>query len=268
MASPLKSPHDVVTTAWGKRGSYWSCNEDSSGNGVHTGADFACPSNTNLYAAIAGTIRHRSYGSAFGDRCFAISPSEGQPFAKGEIFYAHGNERLADGTEVQVGDYVGKSGARGNVSGPHLHLEYHADSKNVWSCSAHDNPQPVLDHEEEEASVGGYWYSGKPSGSLTFDDSYKRLDVDKWAPDKDCIILGMLYANIDGAGEIRVRLVRDPDDATAYQTFYIQGGDNFLLTHVWFEKAEANRKLWWEFQSMDGTSHTIGTRYCKFAVLA
>jgi len=119
----------------------------------------------------------------------------------------------------------------------------------------------------EETAVGGYWYSGKPSGTLTFDDSYKRLDVDKWAPDRDCIILGMLYANIDGAGEIRVRLVRDPDDATAYHTYYIQGGDNFLLTHVWFEKAEAGRKLWWEFQSMDGTTHTIGTRYCKFAVI-
>jgi hypothetical protein len=113
-----------------------------------------------------------------------------------------------------------------------------------------------------------YWYSGKPSGELKFSGSYKKLDVDKWAPSRDGTVLAMLYANVDGEGEIRVRIVRDPDDATAYQTFYVKGGDNCLITHTWFEAGEKGRPIWWEFASMDGTSHTVTTRYAKFTLLS
>jgi N-acetylmuramoyl-L-alanine amidase/Peptidase family M23 len=597
MGWPLPSDCEI-TTPYGKRGSYWSCNEDSKGNGVHTGVDFACPSGTKLYATIAGTIRHRNYGSAFGDRQFAISPSAGQPFEKGEVFYAHGNERLADGTEVQVGDYVGRSGARGNVSGPHLHYEFHADTKNVWNCSVHDDPGPTLgsggedgpyvtehvyrskcgygeptngdsfsdtvkeiqerlnrtslqggqtlavtgvydaDTDEEvrlwqeqicgdepdpvgqswlgpyqfakmfpdtaytlhddgdpavasgspststgttlgtwlkaqgfdvddsnvplgresmwrkveflmvhhtaspdngkesdiaaycrnggagtypplcqimlgqskkvwmtcqergsqpdpgrashagsgkgfgvpddtmnEVSLGiecqcdgshplsthtdmydelidllcalsnryqvpiqniighkewsptksdprddmdeiraavedvllgsteppvvepepepepeppvttpppgvelpesitfplgiQYHYSGKPGGSFTFGGSKKKLDVASFVPKKNGLTLGMLYANVDGEGEFRTLLVREnPVDETAFQTHYAKGGDNYLLTHIWFESGEGGRPLHYEFYSMDGTTHTVTTRYAKFVTI-
>jgi len=113
-----------------------------------------------------------------------------------------------------------------------------------------------------------YWYSGKPEGSLTFSDSYKRLDVDKWKPSRAGVVMSMLYANVSGEGEFRVRLIRDPDDATAYQTFYAKAGDAFLLTHVWFEMAEAGRLLWWELSGSDsGPTFTVGTRYAKFALL-
>lgn len=139
-------PNVGISTPYGKRGSYWSCNEDSSGNGVHTGVDFAAGSGTNIYAPIAGQIRHRSYGSAFGNHQFAISPDEGQPFADGEVFFAHTTNRPKDGVYVEIGDYLADVGAEGNVSGPHLHMEYHADTKGTWSCSVHDDPQPVLDH--------------------------------------------------------------------------------------------------------------------------
>lgn len=178
-----------ISTPYGKRGSYWSCNEDSNGNGIHTGVDYACPSNTPLVAAIAGTIRHRNYGSAFGDRQFAISPSSGQPFANGEVFYAHGNERLADGTEVQVGQVIGKSGARGNVSGPHLHFEYHPNHKNAWNCGVVADPAPVLSHggggSTPPPSSGGPYvtehvYSnkvgmGEPSNGDAESDTVKEL---------------------------------------------------------------------------------------------
>jgi hypothetical protein len=131
-----------------------------------------------------------------------------------------------------------------------------------------DITEPPSGPEEPPVTASSdYWYSGKPTASFTFSDSYKKLDVDKWAPTRDGLIMAMLYANIDGGGEIRVRLIRDPDDATAYQTFYLQSGDNFLLTHVWFEMAEKNRKLWWEFCSMDGTTHTVTTRYAKFTTV-
>lgn len=145
----------------------------------------------------------------------------------------------------------------------------------------HDDGDPAIasgttpppDPEEPVTAGGNYWYSGKPSGTLVIGDAYKKLDVDTWAPSKDCIILGMLYLNVKlvGAseGEFKVRLIRDPDDATAYQTFYAKSGDSFLLTHVWFESAEAGRKLWWEVGCADsGYTLELGTRYAKFAVIA
>jgi len=139
-------PGVSVSTAYGKRGPYWSCNANSDG-GVHTGVDFACSSGTDILAPIDGQIRHRSYGSAFGSHQFAISPDDDQPFGDDEVFFAHTTMRLADGTYVKAGDKIADVGAEGNVSGPHLHMEYHADTKGQWSCSTHDNPQPVLDWE-------------------------------------------------------------------------------------------------------------------------
>jgi murein DD-endopeptidase MepM/ murein hydrolase activator NlpD len=114
---------------------------------MHTGVDFAAASGTNVYAPIPGQIRHRSYGSAFGSHQFAISPDPGQPFADGEVFFAHMTSRPKDGSYVEAGDYLGDVGAEGNVSGPHLHLEYHADTKGQWSCSTHDDPAPVLAYQ-------------------------------------------------------------------------------------------------------------------------
>lgn len=143
MAWPLPRKFNI-TTPYGVTGSAWkAC-------GRHTGADFAAPAGTPLYAAIAGTIRHRNYGSAFGRYQFAISPSAGQPFASDEVFYAHCASRLPDGTEVQVGDKVGTVGYEGNVyppgpQGAHLHFEFHA-GKNTWNCGVMRNPQSVLDH--------------------------------------------------------------------------------------------------------------------------
>jgi murein DD-endopeptidase MepM/ murein hydrolase activator NlpD len=140
-----------ISTPYGKRGPYWSCNDNGSG-GVHTGVDFACSSGTDILAPIAGDIRHRSYGSAFGSHQFAISPDDDEPFGAGEVFFAHTTSRLADGTRVAVGDKIADVGAEGNVSGPHLHMEYHSDTKGVWSCYVHDDPQPVLDYEPAPAN--------------------------------------------------------------------------------------------------------------------
>lgn len=139
------APGYKVTTAYGVKGS-WSC-------GFHTGVDIACPTGTRLVAAIAGEIRHRSYGSALGNHQFAISPDPGQPFAEGEAFYAHTRTRLPDGTRVNVGDYVAECGVEGNTTGPHLHFEYHPEQKNSWGCNVCANPQPLLDYQSEDDDI-------------------------------------------------------------------------------------------------------------------
>lgn len=151
MVSPV--PTHRITTAFGARGYYWSCNEDSRGRGIHTGVDYSAPIGTPVVAAIAGTIRHRSYGRAFGSHQFAISPSPGQPFANDEVFYAHCRSRLPDGMEVQVGQRISEVGAEGNVTGPHLHFEYHS-GKNLWSCSVMRDPAVVIAHAGGGGPVG------------------------------------------------------------------------------------------------------------------
>lgn len=156
-----------ISTPYGARGPYWSCNENSNGDGVHTGVDFACAKGTNIYAPIAGQIRHRNYGSAFGSHQFAISPDPGQPFADGEVFFAHTTNRPPDGTYVQPGDYLADVGTEGNVTGPHLHLEYHPNSKGSWSCSVHANPAPVLDWQPGGGSGGSGDYP-KPKGTTVY----------------------------------------------------------------------------------------------------
>lgn len=152
MAYPI--PGASISTPYGKRGGMWGCEEDSSGNGIHTGVDFAASSGTRIYAPISGDIRHRSYGSAFGNHQFAISPDDNEPFGSGEVFFAHTRTRLSDGTRVNIGDFIAEVGSEGNSTGPHLHMEYMPNTKGVWHCGIHANPQPILDYQSGASSSG------------------------------------------------------------------------------------------------------------------
>jgi hypothetical protein len=189
----------------------------------------------------------------------------GHPLQHGEQLSITGNYLEQTDEEVRLCQQqhgYGNDPAQASTVGP-------SQAAHLFTGCACD----IVDDLEPEAppvtATSDYWYSGKPAGTLTFDDSYKKLDVDKWAPTRDAVIMGMLYLNVSGEGEFRVRLIRDPDDATAYQTFYAKAGDSFLLTHVWFEMAEKGRKLWWEMSGSDtGPTFSVGTRYCKFAVVA
>jgi murein DD-endopeptidase MepM/ murein hydrolase activator NlpD len=169
-----------ISTPYGKRGSHWSCNKNSSGQGIHTGVDFACASGTPVYATIAGEVRHRNYGSAFGRHQVAISPDPGQPFADGEVFYAHMRSRVADGTRVKPGDKIGEVGAEGNVTGPHLHYEFHPTTKNRWNCSVVADPAPTLSDAVSGPYVTKDIYSsklgyGEPTNGDADSDTVKEL---------------------------------------------------------------------------------------------
>ena len=257
-----------ISTPYGKRGSDWSCNKNSQGQGVHTGDDFAAPKGTEIYATIDGQIRHRNYGSAFGNHQFAISPDPGQPFEDGEVFYAHTYDRPKDGTYVKAGDLVAHVGDEGNVTGAHLHYEFHPNTKGTWSCSVHADPDPTYEGD----AMSDYWYSGKPSGTLKVGQSYVNLDIDEWDPAKASIEHVLTYINCSGfkwangakAGRIRVRIDRGNDDFTGYQDYVVTPDQpEFLITHTYFEKGDGTR-TWVGFKCMDGlTEMTIGTRYMK-----
>lgn len=147
MVNPV--PGFSVTTPYGKRGSYWSCNEDSNGNGIHTGADFAAPVGTKVVAARPGKVVYCNHGSAFGSHQVEI-PVDGT-----RDFYAHMRSRIANGAKVEAGDKIGEVGIEGNVSGAHLHFERHKVATGGWSCSVVTDPQPSIDYKASGGSGGG-----------------------------------------------------------------------------------------------------------------
>lgn len=275
MTQPI--PGVAVGTPYGKRGPYWSCQEDSSGNGVHTGVDFPCPSGTAIVAPIAGQVRHRSYGSAFGSHQFAISPDPGQPFADGEVFFAHTRTRPKDGIFVDVGDWLAEVGSEGNATGPHLHLEYHPTSKGVWSCSVHANPQPILDHQGDDmGNAYDYDYLGKPPGTFTITRDYKTLDQSSWSPPRTGWESSHVYLNVDPTfksgkvvGAIRVRLVREDGDDTGHHDLLIHadaldGDGRTLLRWYYWEAGQAGASTKVQLKCIGGLDTcTVSTRYTK-----
>ena len=137
MVVPVPSS-PTVDTPYGRRGSHWSCDRESHGDGIHTGADFAAAVGTTVVAARPGTLVHCSHGSAFGGHQVEVRCADGT-----RDFYAHMCQRRGEGP-VQAGDKVGEVGTEGNVTGPHLHFERHATTAGGWSCSVVRDPQPSL----------------------------------------------------------------------------------------------------------------------------
>src|SRR5262252_3428189 len=116
MTNPV--PGVSVSTPYGKRGPYWSCDEDSAGNGIHTGVDFPAPQGTPVVAARPGRAVYCNHGSAFGYHQIEIVPGDGT-----RDFYAHMPSRaVPDGSQVMAGQKIGVVGAEGNVTGAHLHF--------------------------------------------------------------------------------------------------------------------------------------------------
>lgn len=160
MTNPV--PGFKVTTPYKKTGPYWkAC-------GWHTGVDFAAPKGTLVVAARGGKVKHTSYGSAFGDKQFAILCPDGT-----EDFYAHTDTRPINGKIVVAGQAVAKVGARGNVSGPHLHFERHA-KQGQWNCGNMRDPKASID---AETVVVGKVYLSKLKYGQKDSDSVKRLQL-------------------------------------------------------------------------------------------
>ena len=131
----------AIGTPYGRRGPWWSCARNSSGWGIHTGADFPAPTGTPVYAARGGTVVYANHGSAFGYHQLEIKRGDGT-----RDFYAHMSRRyVANGAHVKAGTKIGAVGSEGNVTGAHLHFERHAVATGPWSCGIVRNPQPSID---------------------------------------------------------------------------------------------------------------------------
>lgn len=102
-----------LTARFGQSGGLWS-------SGMHTGLDFAGPSGSPISAVAGGVVTSAGYEGSYGNRTIITLP-DGT-----EIWYCHQTSfSVSVGQQVAPGDPIGLTGATGNVTGPHLHLEVH-----------------------------------------------------------------------------------------------------------------------------------------------
>jgi murein DD-endopeptidase MepM/ murein hydrolase activator NlpD len=109
-ASPV--PGHAVTYAYGVKNSRYAA-------GYHTGADYAAAVGTPVVAVRNGRIiRSDGAGGAYGNWIQLLADD-------GHVYmYAHLSSRqVSVGQTVKAGQQIGKVGATGNVTGPHLHFE-------------------------------------------------------------------------------------------------------------------------------------------------
>lgn len=101
----------TITAQFGQQSSMWS-------SGSHTGLDFAGPSGTQIVSVAAGTVTSAGYEGSYGNRT-VITLTDGT-----KIAYCHQSSfEVKAGERVEPGQPIGYTGATGNVTGPHLHLE-------------------------------------------------------------------------------------------------------------------------------------------------
>ncbi|WP_441250882.1 M23 family metallopeptidase [Kitasatospora sp. McL0602] len=112
-AFTLPAANYTLTAHYGQSGSYWSH--------LHTGLDFAAPTGTPVTAVGAGTVSSAGWSGAYGYRVIQALP-DGT-----EIWYCHLSAITTASGAVTAGTVLGKVGATGNVTGPHLHLEVRPD---------------------------------------------------------------------------------------------------------------------------------------------
>ncbi|MFJ5273718.1 M23 family metallopeptidase [Streptomyces sp. NPDC088358] len=103
----------TLTSRFGDAGSMWS-------SGYHTGLDFAAPTGTLIKAIHSGTITEAGWAGAYGYRTI-LTLDDGT-----QLWFCHQSSiSVSVGQKVGTGDVIGRVGATGNVTGPHLHLEVH-----------------------------------------------------------------------------------------------------------------------------------------------
>jgi murein DD-endopeptidase MepM/ murein hydrolase activator NlpD len=108
LVAPVDAP---IGTGYRVAGSHWS-------KGYHTGVDFLVPTGTAVKAAAAGRVVAAGWGGAYGYQV-VIRHADGRYTQYGHLSAIS----VRVGQTVGTGRRIGRSGATGNVTGPHLHFE-------------------------------------------------------------------------------------------------------------------------------------------------
>ncbi|MET7761839.1 M23 family metallopeptidase [Streptomyces sp. NPDC005355] len=99
----------TLTAGFGQAGDLWSAD--------HTGQDFAAPTGTPVKAVHGGTITQAGWAGSYGYR-IVLTLDDGT-----ELWFCHLSSMVVTSGKVTTGEVIGRVGATGNVTGPHLHLE-------------------------------------------------------------------------------------------------------------------------------------------------
>ncbi|MGJ5756469.1 LysM domain-containing protein [Streptomyces puniciscabiei] len=108
LVAPVDAP---IGTGYRVAGSHWS-------KGYHTGVDFLVPTGTSVRAAEAGQVVAAGWGGSYGYQV-VIRHADGRYTQYGHLSAIS----VRTGQNVATGGRIGRSGATGNVTGPHLHFE-------------------------------------------------------------------------------------------------------------------------------------------------
>ncbi|MGW2418752.1 transglycosylase family protein [Streptomyces sp. NPDC001709] len=108
LVAPVDAP---IGTGYRVAGAHWS-------KGYHTGVDFLVPTGTSVQAAEAGQVVAAGWGGAYGYQV-VIRHADGRYTQYGHLSAIS----VRIGQSVTAGQRIGRSGATGNVTGPHLHFE-------------------------------------------------------------------------------------------------------------------------------------------------
>lgn len=107
----ITAPVDARTGTQYRQAGAWS-------SGYHTGVDFPVPTGTSVKAMSSGTVVTAGWGGAYGYQ-IVIRHSDGKYSQYGHLSALH----VRAGQRVGEGQRIARSGATGNVTGPHLHFE-------------------------------------------------------------------------------------------------------------------------------------------------
>jgi murein DD-endopeptidase MepM/ murein hydrolase activator NlpD len=99
----------TLTAGFGQSSSLWAS--------THTGQDFAAPTGTPVSAIHGGSITSAGWAGSYGYRIIETL-GDGT-----EIWYCHLSSMTVTSGKVTTGETIGRVGATGNTTGPHLHLE-------------------------------------------------------------------------------------------------------------------------------------------------
>ncbi len=152
-------PWQQPVTSWTPSGVFRQAGRMWRWCGFHTGYDYVVPTGTVVKAVHQGTVVHAGYGGsgagtggAYGNQVIIDHGMiDGQPV---RTYYAHlSSIGVSAGQKVTTGQALGLSGATGNVSGPHLHLEMSVGTSGNPVCGSFVDPHAYIVQHANDARV-------------------------------------------------------------------------------------------------------------------
>ena len=175
------NPNPLATAGFGaKSGSgIWS-----STGGVHKGQDYEMPIGSPVVAALSGVVSSTNPGSEYGN---GVIVDHGNGL---QTVYGHLSSKSVNiGDLVSTGQRIGRSGATGNVTGPHLHFEVRQGKNNPVDPSIITNvggidPTSMYRSQQKSSYLNTSTSSGSPGPSdITYVGMQGTKKEAEWARD-------------------------------------------------------------------------------------